>query len=383
MKYIPYSRQFITNEDIKEVSKVLLSDFLTQGPKIEEFERIIANFVGAKYCLVFNSATSALHAAYFACGIKPGDEVITSPITFVATSNAALYLGAKPVFSDIEFATGNIDSSKVEHKINRKTKLIVPVHYGGLSADLKTLSGITRKKNLFLVEDASQAIGSNYFGSKIGSNKYSDIAVFSFQALKHITTGEGGAITTNNKKLYEKMLLFRTHGITKNPKKFVNNNPGDWYHEMQLLGFNYRMTDFQAALGISQMRKITKFLKRRLEIAKIYNKQFKGDKYFDIQKFEQENHSTYHLYPIMIRQEYRRYKPKIFTDLRKNGLGVQVHYIPVYLQPYYKSLGYKKGICPIAEDFYKSEISIPLSPSLLNRDISYVIETINKSFERI
>lgn len=382
MRYIPYSRQTIGSDDILTITKALKSDFITQGKRIDEFEKAIAKYTEAKYCLVFNSGTSALHAAYFACGLKPGDEMITSPITFVATSNASLYLGAKPVFSDIEALTGNIDVTKIEKKINTKTKLLVPIHYGGLPPDLKTISKIAKKHSLFVVEDASQAIGSKYFDSNIGAGKYSDITVFSFHALKHITTGEGGAITTNNKKMYEKMLLFRTHGITKDSKRFINKKPGDWYYEMQELGFNYRMTDFQAALGMSQLKKLNKFLKKRLENAKIYNKEFADNKYFDVHPYDANNHSSYHLYPILLKDKYKKNKSKIFFEFRKNGLGVQVHYIPVYLQPYYKNLGYKKGICPAAENFYEREISIPLYPAMKKDDILYTIKTVNQTFKK-
>lgn len=380
---LPYSRQQITNDDINEVSIALKSDLITQGGRINEFEEKIAKFVNAKYAVVFNSATSALHAAYFSLGLKENDQIITSPITFVATSNAALYLGAKPIFSDIEKETGNLDISIVGKKINNKTKIVVPVHYGGLSPDLKNLSKIAKKNNLFVVEDASQALGTLYHGSKIGSNKYSDISVFSFQALKHITTGEGGAATTNNKKVYEKMLLFRTHGITKNRGKFINKNSGDWYHEMQELGFNYRMTDFQAALGLSQLKKINKFLARRLEIAKIYNREFENNEYFDVHPYDKENHSTYHLYPILLKKDYVKFRRKIFDELRKKGLGVQVHYIPVNSQPYYKSLGYKKTDTPKAWSFYEREISIPLFPFMNDKDIRYVINILKKTFKQI
>lgn len=374
MKLIPYSRQFIDEEDINEVVKVLKSDFITQGPKIKEFEECLANYCGCKYAIVFNSGTSALHGAYFALGLKEGDEFVTTPITFVATTNAGLYLGAKPVFVDIEPDTGNIDIGKIEEKITKKTKLLVPVHFAGHPVDLKKISQIAKEHNLFVVEDACHALGAKYMGGKIGNCECSDMTVLSFHPLKHITTGEGGAVLTNNEEFYQKLLMFRTHGITK--ENFIDEPDGDWYYEMQYLGHNYRMTDIQAALGISQLKKLDLFVRKRREIADIYNRAFKDNPYFDIPFEEDYAYSSYHLYPIRLKDKYKSKKREIFSKLSEKCLGVQVHYIPVYWQPYYKVLGYKKGLCSVAEDFYQREISIPIYPGMTNENINYVIQTV-------
>lgn len=400
---IPYSRQYIDNEDIQAVVKVLKSDFITQGPKIPEFEKRLAEYCNAKFAVVFNSGTSALHGAYFALGLKKGDEFITSPITFIATANAGLYLGAKPVFVDIEPDTGNIDVSKIEELITKKTKLLVPVHYAGHPADLEKISAIARKYNLFVVEDACHAIGAKYKSkklkvkseekstktdnwTKIGSCKYSDMTVLSFHPVKHITTGEGGAVLTNNKDYYEKLLMFRNHGITKDSSRFTIHDSritGDWYYEMQLLGYNHRMTDIQAALGGSQLKKLDSFVVKRRRIAEIYNKAFRDNPYFEIPVESDYARSSYHLYPIRLKDKYKAKKKKIFSRLRDKGLGVQIHYIPVYLQPYYNELKYRKGLCPIAEDFYRKEISIPIYPAMSDKSKYYVIRKILKALTEI
>jgi len=404
--YIPYSKQLIGKDDINEVIKVLKSDFVTQGPKIPEFEKKLAEYCGSKYAVVFNSGTAALHGAYFVLGLKKGDEFITSPITFVATANAGLYLGAKPVFVDVEPDTGNIDVSKIEKKVTRKTKLIVPIHYAGHPVDLEGISRIARKHNLFVVEDACHALGAKYRSKKqvvsrqwsvdrkqkkekghnwirIGSCKYSDMTILSFHPVKHITTGEGGAVLTNNEEIYKKLTMFRNHGITKDRSQFTIHDSriiGDWYYEMQLLGFNYRMTDIQAALGTSQLKKLDSFVERRREIADIYHKAFKDNPYFDIPAEKNYAYSSYHLHPIRLKDQYKAKKREIFSRLREKGLGVQVHYIPVYWQPYYKELGYKKGLCTVAEDFYCKEISIPIYPSMKDKDVRYVIEKVKQVF---
>ncbi len=369
-RFIPYGRQFIDEEDIKSVVEVLRSDFITQGSKIPEFEEKLASYCGAKHAVVFNSGTSALHGAYFALGLSKNDEFITTPITFVATANAGLYLGAKPIFVDVEPDTGNIDVNKIEEKITEKTKLISVVHYAGHPVDLEKVKLIADKYGLKVVEDACHALGAKYKGEKIGSCKYSDATVFSFHPVKHITTGEGGAVLTNDKEVYEKLLMFRNHGITKDKNKFLNKPQGDWYYEMQFLGYNYRMTDIQAALGISQLKKLDKFVEKRREIAKIYNEAFKNNPYFDIPVEKEYAFHSYHLYPVRLKDKTK--KKEIFNKLRQNGIGIQVHYIPVYLQPYYQNLGYKKGICPLAEDFYEREISLPIYPKMEHRDIIYV-----------
>lgn len=373
---IPYGHQTIAKDDIQAVVKVLKSDYLTQGPKIIEFEKALAKYTGASYAVVFNSGTAALHAAYFACGLKSNDEFITTPITFAATANAGLYLGAKPIFADIENNTGNIDISQITSKITKKVRLIVPVHYGGFTADLERINKLAKKNNLYVIEDACHALGAKYLDESIGNCKFSDMAVFSFHPVKHITTGEGGAVTTNNKEFYKRMLMFRTHGITGNKEILKNRREGKWFYEMQYLGFNYRMSDIQAALGISQLQKINQFIKKRRRIASVYDKFFKDNPYFDIISAVEKNIAAHHLYPILLRNKSKNNKKKIFDQLRKKGVGVQVHYIPVYLHPYYQNLGYHQGLCPVAEKFYKREISIPIYPAMNNNNITYVIKTI-------
>lgn len=375
---IPYGRQVIQNDDIEEVIAVLRSDFLTQGPKIQEFEECLAIYCGCKYAVVFNSGTSALHGAYFVLGLGKGNEFITSPNTFVATANAGLYLGAVPVFVDVENDTGNIDISKIEEKITEKSKLIVPVHYSGHPSDIEQVHHLANKYNLFVVEDACHALGSRYKGEKIGTCKYSDMAVLSFHPVKHITSGEGGAVLTNNENYYEKLLKFRTHGIAKT--NFLHESDGQWYYEMQLLGYNFRMTDIQAALGISQHKKIDAFVNRRREIVKFYSEAFESNPYFDIPEERNYAFSSYHLYSLRLKDDYKGIKRIVFARMREKGLGVQVHYIPVYLQPYYQNLGFNKGICPQAEDFYKREISIPLYPAMKDEDVKFVVEKIFEVF---
>jgi len=404
--YLPYGHQYIDDEDIKEVAKILRGDWITQGPKVKEFEEALADYVGAKYAVVFNSGTAGLHAAYFVAGINKGDEVITSPITFLSTANAALFLRAYPIFVDIEEDTGNINSDLIEKAITKKTKAIVPVDYGGHPVDLEKISKIAKKYNLLVIEDACHALGAEYrcnsqlitYNSqldnwiKVGNCRYSDMTIFSFHPVKSITTGEGGAVLTNNKKYYEKLLLFRNHGVTKNPDKFLNRDlvsgptshvSPPWYYEMQLLGYNYRLTDIQCALGISQLKKLNKFIQRRREIAQIYQDEFKNNDFFDLPQEKGYAKSSWHLYPIRLKDKYKNKKREILAKLREKGLGVQVHYIPVYWQPYYQKLGYRKGICPNAEDFYQREISIPLYPAMSEKDIKYVINSILKVFKEI
>lgn len=385
MRYIPYGHHWIDKDDIKEVVKVLESDWITQGPKIKEFEDSLCKYTGAKYAVAVSSGTAALHIACLAAEIGKGDEVITSPITFVASANCVLYCGGKPVFADIQEDTINIDPKEIKKKITRRTKAIIPVHFAGHPCDLQEINRIVKKHNLIVIEDAAHALGAEYKGSKIGSCKYSDMTIFSFHPVKSITTGEGGAILTNRKDLYEKLLLLRNHGITKDPMKFLNPyylslNTDSWYYEMQYLGFNYRITDFQCALGISQLKKFNGFLKRRREIAEIYREALKDNEYLDLLKEKKYVKSSYHLYLVRLKDKYKFRKKEIFYKLRKMGLGVQVHYIPVYLQPYYQRLGYKKEICPKAEDFYQREITVPVYQSMSNKDVKYVIKILYKVF---
>jgi len=385
MKILPYGHQCIGEDDIKAVVKVLRSDFLTQGPRVKEFEDSLANRVGAKFGVVFSSGTAALHGAYFAAGLSSEDEMITSPITFLATANAALFLGAHPVFADIEPDTGNIVPGLIEEAITNKTKAIVPVHFSGHPARLKEIAEIAQKHRLISIEDACHALGAQYLSTNIGDCTYSDMTVFSFHPVKSITAGEGGAVLTNNEDLYKKLIMFRHHGVTKEEFAFQNkdNHHGRWYYEMQYLGYNYRLTDIHSALGISQLKKLDKFITRRREIVETYSKAFRNSPFFDVPVEKSYAKSSWHLYPIRLKDEYKSRKFDIFEKLRQKGLGVQVHYIPVHLQPYYQHLGYEKGLCPDAEDFYQREISIPLYPSMTDSEIDFVIDTTVSIFQKI
>ncbi|MDP2648512.1 MAG: UDP-4-amino-4,6-dideoxy-N-acetyl-beta-L-altrosamine transaminase [bacterium] len=373
---IPYSRQSIGSDDIRAVAKVLRAPYLTQGPKVKEFENVLSRYTGARYCVVFSSGTAALHAAYFAAGIGKGDEVVVPALTFAATANAALYLGAKPVFADIEPETGNIDPKDAERKITKKTKAIVTVDYAGLPADLGALHRLAKRHGLVFIEDSAQGLGARYKGGRVG--KFADMTMFSFHPVKSITTGEGGAITTDDKTYYERLLMFRSHGLTRDTKKLKNTKNAAWHQEMQLLGYNYRLTDIQAALGISQMKKLSGFLAKRKALAKRYRLLLKGLEHFMLPADITGRESAWHLFVVRVRSRKRGARDRVFNALRKAGIGVQVHYLPVYLHPYYRALGYKKGLCPEAEKFSESAISIPIFPKLSPREQSRVAALIKK-----
>jgi len=322
MKNIPYGRQFVNQSDIRAVVSVLKSDWLTQGAKIKKFEDALCKYTGAKYAVAVSSGTAALHIACLTAGIREGDEAITTPITFAASVNCVLYCGGKPVFADVQKDTVNIAPEEIKTKITKKTKAIIPVHFAGHPCNLEEIKDIAKRHNLLVIEDAAHALGAEYKSSKIGSCKYSDMAIFSFHPVKSITTGEGGAVLTNNKKFYEKLLMMRSHGITKKNSEFRAQNPktaGGWYYEMQYLGFNYRITDFQCALGISQLKKLDKFIKARQIIAKKYNKLFEDNCFFDLPVERDDIVSSWHLYPIRLKDRYKSKKREILrTDKKKN-----------------------------------------------------------------
>lgn len=368
--YIPYGRQNINEDDINAVVEVLKSDFLTTGPKIAEFEEKFADYVGAKYAVAVSNGTAALHIACLAAGLKEGDEVITTPITFAASANCALYCGAKPVFADIDSVTYNIDYREIEKHITSRTKAIIPVHYTGQPCDMDEIHKIAEKYNLFVIEDAAHAVGAEYKGRKIGS--LSNMTEFSFHPVKHITCGEGGIVTTNNEKLYEKLKLYRTHGITRNTAE-MSRQDGPWYYEQIDLGFNYRITDFQAALGISQLSRVDLFLKRRREIAARYDETFKNVPGITIPSQMEGTRSAYHLYVIRVDKKIRR---ELFEYLRACNIGVNVHYIPVYTFPYYREHGYMNVKCANAEELYSSIISLPIFYDLTDAEQDYVIDKI-------
>ena len=374
--YLPYGRQTVKNDDIDSVVKVLKGEYLTTGPYLKEFEERVAKYVGAKYAVAVANGTAALHMACFAAGIKEGDEVIVSPMTFAASANCILYCGGTPVFVDIDAKTYNIDHSIIEEKITSRTKAIIPVDFTGQSVDMDKIRAISDKYGLIIIEDAAHALGSEYKGVKVGSQ--ADMVEFSFHPVKPITTGEGGIITTNNDELYKKMLIFRAHGITRD-SELLEENHGPWYYEQKLLGYNYRLTDIQSALGISQMNRIEEFIKRRRDIVKQYNNAFEDLKEV-VTPFEAEfSNSGWHIYVIKINPELLTVARKeIFEALRAENIGVNVHYLPVYLHPYYKRLGYEKGLCPRAEELYENAITLPLFPRMTNKDVKDVIDSVVK-----
>jgi len=377
----PYGRQTITKEDINAVVNVLKSSYLTQGPVVAQFEQALCRYTGAKYAIAVSSGTAGLHIACLAAGVSPGDEGITSPITFIASANCIVYCGGKVRFADIDETTGLIDPDEIEKQITKKTKVIIPVHYAGQSCDMERIHQIAKKNHICVIEDAAHAIGSEYKGTKVGSCKYSDMTVFSFHPVKTMTTGEGGAITTNSRTLYEKLLLLRTHGITKDPTKFINklNNNNPWYYEMQDLGFNYRMTDIQAALGTSQLKKLPSFIKKRNRIVRWYDGIFSQQAIYKSLLDVGTGYSCRHLYVLLI--DFRLLsisRAQIMNTLARFGIFTQVHYIPIFYQPWYKENGYRHIQTPNADKFYEQCISIPLYPGLTKKDIIYISSKITK-----
>ncbi|UCZ52946.1 UDP-4-amino-4,6-dideoxy-N-acetyl-beta-L-altrosamine transaminase [Bacillus shivajii] len=374
--YLPYGRQWIDEDDIQSVVNVLKGDYLTTGPAVVEFEQAVASYVGAQYAVAFSNGTAALHGACFAAGIGEGDEVITTPMTFAASSNCVLYQGGKPVFADIDPKTYNIDPKKVKELINENTKAIIPVHFTGQPVAIDEIHQLAKNYNLVVIEDAAHALGATYKEKKIGS--LSGMTMFSFHPVKHITSGEGGVITTNNEEFYQKLLQFRSHGITRESDKLIENH-GPWYYEMQFLGFNYRMTDIQAALGTSQLKKIDKFVDLRKKYVSIYNKAFKELKEVQIPYQEQYGSSSWHLYIIRLNlDKLLGDRKEIFEALLNENIGVNVHYIPVHLLPYYTQLGYQRGICPNSEKLYEEIITLPLFPAMTEEDVMDVIAAVNK-----
>lgn len=361
---ISYSKQSINDEDIQTVIETLKGDYLTGGEKVEEFEKALSEYLGVKYVAVMNSATSALHVAYLCADFKKNDEIITTPITFAATSNAALMCGAKPVFCDVK-SDGNINENKIEELITPKTKAIIPVDFGGNPVNIDKIRKICDKHNLKLIEDSCHALGSEINGLKVGSK--SDIAIFSFHAIKPITTcGEGGAIATNDKNIYEKAKLLRSHSITK---KRV------WNSDMSELGYNYRLSDVACALGISQLKRLDDFIEKRAEIVKFYDDIFKDNSYFFPIKIPLHVKSSYHLYPILLDRTLWCAKEDIFTALHAKGIGVQVHYKPIYQYSYYKErFGEQK--LHNAEEFYKAELSLPCHQEMSLKDAKFVADTL-------
>lgn len=395
--YIPYGRQSIDDADIEAVVKVLKSDYLTTGPAVAAFEKKVADYVGAKYAVAVSNGTAALHVACLAAGIGEGDEVITTPITFAASANCVLYCGGTPVFADIDPDTYNISPEELESKITPQTKAIIPVHYTGQPCDMDAILEIAHKHNLLVVEDGAHALGAVYKGKKIGS--IADMTCFSFHPVKPVTTGEGGMIVTDNEELYRRLVLYRSHGITRDKDMMQQYeeqlqqssdpalqeaadmlrgdviDPGGWYYQQLELGYNYRITDISCALGASQMDKLDRFLERRRQIAKKYDEAFADIPQIKTPWQQEGCQSGWHLYMIQTMERSRR---EVFDGLRQAGIGVNVHYIPVYRHPYYQRNGYAGVHCLNAEAFYERAISLPIFPGLTGQQQDYVIEHVIK-----
>lgn len=375
-----YGHQYIDDADIQAVVEVLKSDYLTCGPKIEELENKLCQITGAKYAVVCSNGTAALHMACQAAGIGPGDEVITTPITFAASANCALYCGARPVFADINEETYNIDPAKIEELTTEKTRAVVAVDYTGQSVEFDRILAHCRKHDLILIEDGAHVIGTSYNGKMNGS--IADMTTLSFHPVKTVTGGEGGAVLTNNEEYYKKLLLYRSHGITKEPLAMEREPEGPWYYEQVALGMNYRMTDMQAALIISQLNKLPQFCARRKEIVKAYNEAFSKLPQLFVQREIPQSDTTRHLYILRIKPEKLKIGRRQFFDaLAAENICCQVHYIPVYYFPYYERLGYKKGICPKAEKLYEEIISLPLYYAMTDQDVEDVIKAVTRIAE--
>ncbi len=396
MRYIPYARQYIDSDDIDEVIGVLRSDWITQGPKIKEFEDAVCAYTGAKYAIAVATGTAALHCACFAADIGPQDEIITSPITFAASGNCALFVGATVKFADIKSNTYCIDANKIDAAITSRTKAIIPVDFTGQPCDMDEINKIAKKNNITIIHDAAHSLGASYKGKPVGTLAH--MTILSFHPVKHITTGEGGMIITDDESLEKKLRLFRTHGITNDNNNMIYkdqaadnqnsysdgrnpNSKAPWYYEMQALGYNYRITDIQCALGLSQFKKLARFISRRREIAQRYNEAFVKSPYLIIPYQETNRQSAWHLYMLRLRLDRMvKTRRQVFEELRTMGIGVHVHYIPLHLQPYYRErFGYKRGDFPEAEAFYDSALTIPLFPGLQDKECARIIDSVLKT----
>ncbi len=385
--FIPYGRQSISSDDVDSVLKILESDYLTQGPTIEKFENAITKKIGSNYAVCCNSATSALHISCMALGIKNNDIVWTSPTSFVASANCALYCGANIDFVDIDKKTGLISIDKLIQKLeiaklqNKLPSLLIPVHLSGSSCDMSTIKDLSNIYGFKILEDASHALGGKYNHQYVGSCKYSDITVFSLHPVKIITSGEGGIATTNCELLANKLSKLRSHGIEKNNDNFLKPTDKVWVYEQQMLGYNYRMTDIHAALGMSQLSKLDDFVKERNKILKNYKKLFEGINLVDFLKVDDNVYSSFHLAVLLLKNKSEKFHQEMFNYLRCSNIGVQIHYIPIHLQPYYLNLGFKEGDFPEAESYANSAISIPVFPGLDFEDQLYIVEKISAFFK--
>jgi len=374
-KFIPYGRQSLYQADIDAVVEVLKSDWLTTGPKVEEFEKSVCEYTGAKFAVAVNSGTAGLHAAMFAAGIEKGDEVIVTSMTFAASANCIVYQGGIPVFADVLPDTLLIDPAHVERLVTPRTKGIIAVDYAGQPADYDSLRLIADKHGLFLVADACHSIGGQYKGKNVGT--LADMNIFSFHPVKHITTGEGGMITTDDEMLYNRLKLFRNHGITTDHRQ--RSETGSWFYEMTELGYNYRITDFQCALGISQLKKLDNWISRRQAIATTYSEAFKSKNVISSLYNNDNGLNAYHLYVVKMGFNKEKTRAKFFSYMKENGVGVNVHYIPVHLHPYYiKYFDTSVGNCPVAENAYEKIVSLPMYPGMTNSEQDYIINKVNQ-----
>ena len=369
--FISYGCQSLDDEDIEAVIETLRSPLLTQGPKVIEFEQAIADYIGVKYAVVFCNGTAALHGACYAAGIGHGDEVITSPITFAASANCVRYVGGTVVFADIDAQTYNIDPVQIRANITDNTKAIIPVDFTGQPVDMDEIMAIANEHNLVVIEDGAHSLGATYKGRKVGQTAH--MTMFSFHPVKPVTTAEGGVIVTNDETYYKKLLQFRSHGIEVTD---YAAEQGGWYYEMTDLGYNYRMTDLQAALGVSQLKKLDQFIAKRQQIVDRYTKAFQDEANIVTPKQLMDTQSGWHLYMIQLENVDRK---QVFNAMRAANIGVHVHYIPVYWHPYYRELGYDRGLCPVAEEWYEKALTLPIHPSLTDEHINRVVSELIKS----
>lgn len=385
-RFIPYGHQSISVADVEAVCEALTSDFLTQGPLIGEFERAVAELSQCKYALAVNSATSALHVACLALGLGEGDWLWTSPNTFIASANCAVYCGAKVDFVDIDPQTYNLCPNRLAKKLeqakieNRLPKVVVPVHFGGHPCDMRAIYELSQQYGFHIIEDASHAIGSKFKGTPVGS-RYSDICIFSFHPVKVMTAAEGGVAVSNNEQVIDKMRMLANQGVTRNKREFEARSPGDWYYEQQALGFNYRITELHAALGVSQIKRLESFISRRRELVQHYY-QLLSDLPIQLPGEADYAYSSWHLFPILLNEALTEQRASVFRYLREHGIGTQVHYIPVHTQPFYKARGFDWGMFPVAEDYYQRTLSLPLYPDLTNEDQEYVATTLRDAIDQ-
>lgn len=375
MKPIPYGRQVIDASDRAAVGQVLRSPWLTQGPAVGAFEEALAAACGAKHAVACANGTAALHLACLTAGLGPGDEAIVPAITFAATANAALYCGAEPVIVDVRPDTVTMDPAALEKALTRRTKAVLPVHFAGLPADMDAIARVARKRGLAIIEDAAHALGASYRGARIGACDRSDMAILSFHPVKHVATGEGGAVLTNNAALRDRLRLLRSHGITRDPAFLEEESEGGWYYEMQSLGFNYRITDIQCALGASQLKKLPRFLKRRREIARLYAAAFQSDARVKLQFLPGDREHAWHLFTIQVAPERRR---ALYDFLHARGIQANVHYIPVHRLPFYRRRGWEGKKLPAAEAYYAGALSLPMHAALTDADVRRVVAAVRQ-----